>query len=350
MKRTLFILALALVGCRHENPGVGGDNDGGIDTDGGYWEQDGMVCASQAAKVQALGADLLFLLDTSYSMDFNLKWDSVSKAMLSFVGDSRFDGVGVGLQYFPGRATCDVMDYANLAVPVQPLPGNSSALSTSIMAQRMSGGTPTVPAIQGVLQVATQNATANPNRKQVIVLATDGVPDNSCPADADMGSLPNSIASVVQLVGAAAMQSPPVTTFVVGVGSQLTALDAIAQAGGTQQALLVDTTTDVESAFANALDEIRKKALDCEFAIPPTDPGVVIDYTRVNVTFTEQTTQAFVFVGDASGCAQAPDTGWYYDNPTNPTKVVLCDQTCQRVRASADGEVDVVFGCAALVP
>ena len=80
-------------------------------------------------------------------------------------------------------------------------------------------------------------------------------------------------------------------------------------------------------------------------------PGLVIDYTKVNVTFTKDNKQEpLAFVSDASGCAAAPDNGWYYDDPQKPTKVILCDQTCQRVRDGSSGEVDVVFGCAQLVP
>jgi hypothetical protein len=350
----LLLLALLAGGCRHQNPGVGnGDGDGGAGSgDGGVTIPDGMVCSTQSAKVSALGVDIVFLLDTSYSMDFNLKWSSVAQALVSFLGDPRFDGVGVGLQYFPLRATCDVSDYANLAVPVMTLPGGSSALVTSIQSKRMFGGTPTVVAMEGVLSYATQRAVANPDRKQVIVLATDGVPDDSCPVQGDMG-LPNTIDSVVQLVTNAYQSTPSVATFVIGVGSYLTALDAIAAAGGgSPTAFLVDTTTDIQSAFASALDQIRRKALDCEFVIPPADPGLTIDYSRVNVSFSDasMSSSTFVFVGDASGCAQAPDHGWYYDNAQNPTKVILCEQTCDAVRADSTGEVDVVFGCAQLVP
>jgi hypothetical protein len=213
----------------------------------------------------------------------------------------------------------------------------------------MAGGTPTVPVMTGVLAYATARAQTATNRKQVIVLATDGVPDDSCPPE--NGGLPNTIDSVVQLVQAAAQSTPPVLTFVVGVGAELTALNAIAAAGGgNPTAFLVDTTTDIETSFANALDQIRRKALDCEFAIPAPQPGLVNDYSAVNVTFTDQTSEVLKFVGDESGCAKAAANGWYYDNPQNPTKVVLCEQTCERVRNGTSGEVDVVFGCAQLVP
>ncbi|HEY2746253.1 MAG TPA: vWA domain-containing protein [Polyangia bacterium] len=354
MRRSIYMCALlvfAAAGCRHENKfGFdGGGFDGGIpgeNDDAGF----GPVCVSATSAVQTLGADVLFLLDTSYSMDYNLKWSSVSQGLEQFLQDPRFTGLGAGIQYFPLRATCDESDYATPAVPVAVLPAAEPMLQASIDAQRMAGGTPTVLAMQGVLDYATARAAANPTRRQVVVLATDGVPDDSCPADGDMG-MPNTIDSVVSIVQAAAQGSPPVITFVIGVGSELTALDAIAAAGGgTMKALLVDTTADIQGEFANALDQIRKVAFACEFAIPDPPAGLLIDPTKVNVQFTDTSTEDLVYVGDVSGCGKAPTKGWYYDDATRPTKVILCDQACDVVRGSTNGQVNIVFGCSTIVP
>jgi hypothetical protein len=233
---------------------------------------------------------------------------------------------------------------------VAVLPAAQTALVTSIDAQRMAGGTPTVLAMQGVLDYATARAAANPTRRQVVVLATDGVPDDSCPADSDMG-MPNTIDSVVSIVQAAAQGTPPVITFVIGVGSELTALDAIAAAGGgTTNALLVDTTADIQGEFSNALDQIRKVAFACEFDIPAPPAGLLIDPTKVNVQFTDTSTENLVYVGDSNGCGKAPMTGWYYDDAIRPTKVILCDQTCDVVRGTMNGQVSIVFGCSTIVP
>jgi hypothetical protein len=353
MRHVACIAALlALVGCRHHNDG-GWDGGGGANDMGVVFDEDagiGATCVSAAAAVTTLGADVVFLLDTSYSMDYNLKWSSVSQALEQFLQDPRFTGIGAGIQYFPLRTTCDVTDYARRAVPVAALRGAAPTLTASIDAKRMAGGTPTVVAMQGVVDYAEARAAANPDRRQVIVLATDGVPDNSCPAAGDMG-MPNTIDSVVSIVSQAAQGTPSVTTFVIGVGSELTALNAIAAAGGgTPEALLVDTTADIKGAFAAALDQIRKVAFACEFAIPAPPAGLVIDPSRVNVQFTTTSTQTLKYVGDAAGCAKAPTTGWYYDDATRPTKVILCDQACDGVRGSAGGQVNIIFGCSAVVP
>lgn len=346
------LLAFALVcGCRHDlgpAPDLGPNEDAFL-LPGDFAVADGLVCASQSQQVQSIGVDLLLLIDTSYSMDFNLKWESIAQVLKTFVADSRFAGISVGMQYFPLRETCDVDEYAKLAVPFGTLPAAATPLATSLDEQRMAGGTPMVPAMQGVMQVATDQAKKNPGRKAVVVLATDGVPDESCPSKA--GGLPNDIASVAQIVKGAAMSTPPIITYVVGVGSGLTALNQIAQAGGgLPTALLVDTTKNVAAEFAVALDSIRRIALTCEFAIPEPQPGLYIEFDRVNVKFTEASEQTLVYVGSQAGCGKAPANGWYYDDPKEPTKVVLCDQACDRVRTAEDGQIDIVYGCATAIP
>jgi hypothetical protein len=343
----LLFAALACGGCRHDLGNGDGDGDGGTSQRDDLAGVDGLFCVSQMKQVDTVGVDLVFLIDTSYSMDFNLKWESVAAALRSFVQNPAFHGVGVGLQYFPSRSTCDSALYQTLDAPIDVLPTASTALIASIDRQMMAGGTPTVPAMDGVLQMATARALANPDRRVVVVFATDGVPDDSCPA----GALPNTIPSVVQLVQGAANATPKVITFVVGVGSELTALDAIAVAGGgTPKALLVDTTQNVTASFANALDQVRKIALTCEFTIPAPEPGLAIDFDQVNVVFTTTSAKNLVYVGSKAGCAKAPTSGWYYDDANKPTRVILCDEVCDSVRNSNSGRVDIQFGCARLVP
>jgi len=347
------LLGLALVmplacdstaGNNGNGDGGGGDNDGGMS--GG--DDEGMGCGTQSAKVELAPLDMLIALDTSFSMDFDNKWPSVKTALEAFAADPRFTGLGVGLQYFPLRAQCNVADYQVPAVGIAPLPGVAMDLTASLANQRMSGGTPMVPALEGTLAYSRSWAATNPGHKTVIVLATDGVPDDSCSAAPD-GGASNTLANVVAVAASGLAGANPVSTFVIGVGSELTGLDQIAAAGGTQHAILVDTAQDIEQAFIAALNAIRKTALACEYAIP-MDMGSAIDPGRVNVRFTSGgKSDTFVNVGDASGCMYKPTNGWYYDDPNNPQKVILCGDTCTNVKASDDGQVDVVFGCKTLI-
>jgi hypothetical protein len=354
IRHVAVMLVLALSGCRHNNGRNGWDSGVKpiVDMSVKLELPDGFEsCAMQTESVQTLGADVVFLMDTSYSMDYDLKWATVSVGLEQFLQDPKFTGIGVGLQRFPIVYQCDIPSYGNLLVPIATLPGNYAALKTQIDSWRMAGGTPTVPALWGVLQAASTNAAANPMRKQILVIATDGVPDDSCAQTGDLG-LANTIASAVDLVKAANQATPPVTTFVIGVGSALSQLDAIAAAGGgLPHALLVDTTQNIGAEFSAALDQIRKVAFSCDFPLPAPPAGLKIDPAKVNVTYQDPMAAPHVLVnvGDASGCAKAPNSGWYYDDPTKPSKATLCAPACDLVRSAATGEVDITYGCAIII-
>jgi hypothetical protein len=356
----IFALITFAWGCHHDNTGQMGAPDASVDDTDMFLRIDDLagleaaVCGTNSKKAEQVGLDVVFAVDNSYSMDFNLKWQEVSAALVSFLGDPKFNGLGVGIQYFPLRAQCNVADYAVPAVPVATLPSAAPALIADIQSRRMSGGTALVPALTGILQYAATVNPAGSSRRTVVILATDGAPDNTCLPHDDGGMALDPIAVTAGIVQAAAKSTPPIVTYVIGVGSDLTALNTIAAAGGgAPSAFLVDINADIEAQFRDALDAIRKQALVCDFIIPDPAPGLHIDYDKVNVTFSDPDTMSqtqFVYVGSQADCAKAPNTGWYYDDPMNPTQVVLCDGACEQVRDSDNGHVDIVFGCAQIIP
>jgi hypothetical protein len=356
----MICCAAALSGCKHSNAGQEGAPDLAVDDEdmNRSIEVDDLlgveaaVCGSNTKMAQQVGLDLFFAIDNSYSMDFNLKWDEVSAALQSFINDPKFAGLGVGIQYFPQRLQCTPSEYATPAVPVGVLPGVANDLITSIQGRRMSGGTPLIPALTGIYQYAATINPAGSSRRTVVILATDGAPDNTCQPVDDAGTAIDPVTAAAALIQAAAQATPAVNTYVVGVGSNLTALDTLAKAGGgSMTAFQVDTSQDIESEFRAALDAIRLQALVCNFQIPDPAPGLHIDFDKVNVNFSDPTTStSFVYVGSQANCTKAPDKGWYYDNPTTPTQVVLCDGACNTVRNDAMGQINIVFGCATVIP
>lgn len=101
--------------------------------------------------------------------------------------------------------------------------------------------------------------------------------------------------------------------------------------------------------FIDALNKIRGAALACEYLIP-TPEGGTIDPEKVNVTFTPEGGQPEQWPKYASQAAcPATGNGWYYDNDTSPTKILLCPSTCSMVK-NTKGQVDVLFGCATQKP
>ncbi|MBW2527775.1 MAG: VWA domain-containing protein, partial [Deltaproteobacteria bacterium] len=101
------------------------------------------------------------------------------------------------------------------------------------------------------------------------------------------------------------------------------------------------------SAFAQKMAEIRGTALGCEYLIP--DSGTEFDPFNVNVSITIDggTPQQIPQADNETDCGSG--AGWYYDNPTNPTMIILCPTSCQAIETAQDNgqqiDVDVKFGC-----
>jgi len=317
-------------------PGDGGTN--------GEADPDMQTCASNAQEVALVPLDMGLAVDTSFSMDFNAKWSQVHDALNVFAKNPNYVNMGVALQFFPLRQVCNVDLYGQPIVPMQVLPGVQPAFSSAVDAQRMSGGTPLVQVMQGMIDYMRVWAMDHLDRKPVLVLATDGIPDDTCTASNIDPE--NSLDNALALAKDAYQGTPSIPVFVIGVGEELTALNAIAEAGGTESAAVIATTGNVTQKFLEALDGIRRSALSCSYDIPAPKRGE-IDYDAVNVTFREGAGKpdTFYYVETADDCELSPEHAWYYDNPKKPQQVVLCPKTCQRVSAASDGKMDVAFGC-----
>lgn len=315
---------------------------GGVGAGGASQAGNGETCATSSAEVALTPLDMALVVDTSYSMDFDDKWAHVRGALKVFVQNPNYANMGVSLQFFPLRQQCNVGMYGMPNVAMQELPGVAPAFTSAVEAQRMFGGTPLVQVLQGMLAYLRGWASAHPGRKPVIVLATDGIPDETCSAsDIDP---PNSLENAIALAHSAYSGKPSIPVFVIGVGEELSALNGIAEAGGTGAAAVLSTGGNVTREFLAALDGIRTSALSCEYEIPAPTTGE-IDFAAVNVAFQGASAPAetFFYVNDLADCAT--EQSWYYDDPKQPRKVVLCPRTCERVSAASAAKVSIAFGC-----
>jgi hypothetical protein len=248
--------------------------------------------------------------------------------------------------YCNKRDSCDANVYAAPAVEIGILPGAAQGIIGSLTAKMPDGLTPSSSALSGALAHAKAYAAAHPDHRVVVLLATDGLPTECTPVD---------IAGISALASGAASAMPAIATFVIGVFSSAEAsiaqqnLDALATAGGTGKALIVNTSQDVTAGFLSALDTIRTNALSCEYAIPRPTSGQ-LDYGLVNVQFTSGGGQTST-IGYA-GTACTGRGGWTYDvNPASgtPTKIVICDSTCNGFKADTQGSVSIQLGCKTIV-
>ncbi len=253
------------------------------------------------------------------------------------------------------KKECFLEDYDDARVPIASLPGNASALTSSIDGianPPQDALTPTSAAVAGGLAYAKQFATANPTHAVVMVLATDGLPTRCAPYESS---------KIGQTAAAAASGTPSVKTFVIGVfadGEKAAAqpnLDSIAAGGGTGKALIVSTSSNVTADFQKAMDQIRGAALPCEYVVPTPASGTP-DYDKINVQYTPGGGGKATVLPQVKGGAAACGTsiGWYYDvDPSSgtPTKITLCPTSCNDVKSGSGtgAKVDVLLGCKTIV-
>jgi len=275
-------------------------------------------------------------------------WDNATAAVTAFVHDPATAGIDIGMGEFPAgqnnTASCsDGADCGNPVVPIAPLPGNANAMIQAYQSEKPSSPialTPTECGLRGMINQCLQFMASSPTGEQcVAILVTDGTPTQ---CDTNQQNL-------LQVV--ADGHAKGVTTYTLGLqGADINALNAIAQAGGSNAALDVSGGA---AQFIAALNNIRQTVvvtspLPCQWKIPSTGP--TFDKTKVNVQFVPPgggPPVQFGAVPTAADCAKTNGDAWYYDNNDNPTEVLVCPNTCSGTMHNAAGaEVDILFGCA----
>lgn len=306
----------------------------------------GPTCASATKKAEAVPLAMLVLIDRSGSMAGD-KWDSATKAIRAFADRAEVVGMKMGVQFFPplatGADTCSASSYTNLAVPIAPLPDNVLPIHNKLVNTAADGGaTPMRSGLEGSIAAMRNFIQSGAPHQGVVILVTDGEP-NSCGGVSNVASVATSGANPP--AGAA-----QVRTFAVGMdGASFASLDQIAQAGGGGTSFNVGSGATAQEALVQALEKVRTGVLGCEYTLPlpPAGEGV-LDLESVEVRFTPGANDPEVAIRKVDGkeACGATSGGYYYDDPTNPTRVVLCPASCTTVQgATAAAKVDLHFGC-----
>ena len=358
-----------------------GNGDQGAGTfatgDGAAQTGTGGGCAGTVKQAEKIPLDMYIMLDQSSSMGdaagSGTKWTEVSGALDAFVAQPAAASLGIGIQYFgvpsgggtcgtsctvdadcgvcgpcfapipgfgfclgaAGGDSCIASDYATPEVEIAT--NNGAAITASIAAHQPTTSTPTSAALQGAVDHAGAWAQAHPDHVVIALLASDGDPTE---CNTDLGSID-------AIAAAAFAGTPSIRTFVIGIGS-VDALNGIAAAGGTGMAFITDQG-NTQMQFLDALNAIQGTALACSYLIPVPDNGTP-DYGSVNVKYTPGDGSGPITIPNVADASQCPAVGnaWYYDDPTAPTQIILCDPTCNTVSADTTGSIEIVLGCATI--
>jgi hypothetical protein len=334
---------------KETGPSTGGGEmgQGGFALEGQGGNLEETACAETVAEPTVVPVSMFIAVDKSGSMGGD-KWDDTNAAFTAFFTDPAADDLSVALRFWPegdcDEDSCNVQACAQPQIPLGSLadPAHEAALVALFNQTDPDGPTPMSAALAGATQWAVNQQSGGEGAERVVVvLVTDGSP-NGC--DESIAGI-SSIAADAYNVG-------DVMTFTVGLqGSNEQDIDAIAQAGGTQAGFFIGSG-NAQAELLAALKAIQETAVACTFAMPESvDADKAVDPNKVNVTFTPAGATEPVTIGqvaDESACTAAAG-GWYYDDPTDPAIIQLCESTCNAVQSDDGATLNIVLGCATVV-
>jgi Mg-chelatase subunit ChlD len=339
--------------------GASGTTAGGGAGSAGDSLNPGNSCGMGTARAERKPVNMFVMFDRSGSMEDDDKWPNATAALTSFLENPDAAGLRVALRFFPHDEPaegctedgCDATACSQPLVEIgelsaDPAPGDAqeAALVGAIMSSAPGdgggggggGGTPIYAALDGALRWTTDYQAMHPEEATVVIFVTDGEP-NGCDEDFD---------NISQLA-TDAFAATGITTYAIGLeGSLEDQMDQIAAAGGTTDGIFIGNSANAEQDLLDALNVIRGQTLSCDFPMPePLDPNVPIDPTKINVTFTPPGGVAATFrqVVEESACGSSK--AWYYDEPSDPERIILCPAACELARNERDATIDILVGC-----
>ncbi len=330
---------------------VAAAGSGSVDADAGT------QCAGVGIELEPSPLDMFIMMDRTQSMTYVIqntaleRWDVLQQGVQQFVNDPNVQTKAprVGLAFFgatgnPSDPTeCDPVTYTHPKIEIEAIATSGPKILQAVIDERalLGGQTPWMPSIQGALMHCQDWQVANPSRLTVAVVVTDGYPTE---CDEDISHIQEMVGEYYAGVqGAYNTQGKPgIRTYIIGVAVDKFNLDAVAQSGGTSTATIVDSAGAVDQ-FVTAMTNITNANISCDLALPTPPSNQVLDPSKVQVVYKpfQGTNQEIPAASSAGGCGAA-NGGWYFDNPTNPTKITLCPCSCANLGA---GGIEVRFGC-----
>lgn len=306
--------------------------------------QPGGACGGEELKGDPQPPNLLLVVDRSCSMKqligIDAKWDLAVDAMRQLVA-AQAGKIRFGLSFFPDdkpEKKDVVKGCEQKGGPIMPIADGNEGAIDQLLHDSLNPGHPlnpeagpcSTPIDAAVHQAATVGGLKDPDRRNFMVLVSDGKQFKCDEHGGDAGTL-----STIQL-----MHDADIATFVVAFGGgsiDAAMLASFAQAGGVPNtdpnATAPYYVAEDGVALQNVFACIAQKAVGCTFPLSsvPPDPG-----------------QLYVFFDDQTSVPNDPVDGWDYDAASNT--ITFHGGACAALETCAVTDVDITFGCNEPVP
>lgn len=339
----------------------------------------GADCGGQTVNAEPIQVNLLLVIDRSGSMTDTPdgfdddKWTTMVGSL-----NTALDGIAgtmsVGIQFFPDAdaddaSGCGMPNGSDVAVPIADGQDAIAAVKSALASSDNTpdGNTPAADALELAHRYFTEGAGADLEGNNYVLLALDGGPncdagamcgvdsctvnidqpdltaictgqDGSCCGDGSDATLNEScLDSSGTKAQVEALADAGITTFVVGIpGSDQAAyetlLDELAVLGGapassdSPQFYQVADATELSSTLVALTSDLVDS---CELILENPPP----DEEKVNVII------------DGETLAKTGDDGWEFDDPENPTAIIIKGETCTTIETEGVQSVSVEYGC-----
>jgi len=337
------ILVLVLASCGGSTGGEPADSGGNPpadswtipSTDGGGGKGDSAcVTASAESTLSKRPSDIVFILDNSGSMSLEASWvqqnmngfsQQIAASSVDFhvVVVSSYPNKGYGICIDPplGSGGCPTTD----SKPPTFLHVNQSVGSKNGLSLCLS----TYPQWKSVLR--------SDSVKHIVIVTDDNSSLAATSFDSQLKALDPPTFSDYKFHGIFCYTK---CASAAAIGTVYQTL--VQQTGGVSGDLCLQDFKPVFDKLATAVVAGSKIACDVEMPKPPS--GKSINPYQVTVEVVPATGVAQK-VPHVDGSAQCGNGGWYFDNNTSPTRIILCPATCTWVQGLTNTKLNIGMGC-----
>jgi hypothetical protein len=291
-------------------------------------------CGEVQFGLERITPNVLILLDRSGSMDDDAGGDSrwnVAKSAIAELTAQWGDQIRFGLATYssclpggcsPGSVVTPIGDGtaktidAFLATTVDKGSSDGKKLDADGKVEYLcDSDDPETSTGKSLAALVGEKPLLEAGHTNAVILLTDGAETKECVDDCD------GPCGAKRLLD----QSPSVKTYVIGLGVNGSAVDAIAKAGGTTASIPTKNLGELAKAF----DQVATSIASCDYTLgmSPPDTGHLYVY----------------FDDDAAPLPQDGKDGWSYAPDTR--RFTLNGSACDRIKGGSVQHIDVVFGC-----